>query len=254
MITDGSHPSHMDPDPAQTPSSTALQSTTQQPWAARFLPLVPPTAQHRNRNAEAHCHRLDRLSLFDRKPRMTHLEQIDYHPIHACLRPPCVAVAYQRRVDWIYSARQAISSLSRIWGGMGAIALPLNDPGAIADELSPLLRAYGCRVIGVCVPPPDQTRPTDPPVEPAVQCGVLICAAVAAGHGRPIVGAKHCARASMNRGDVLREGAGCGPERPALYSSLWVNILLACSIGSSRQSRTPRAAPSWPVLPSRTLG
>src|SRR6266568_9016122 len=32
MITDGSHPSHMDPDPAQTPSSTALQSTTQQPW------------------------------------------------------------------------------------------------------------------------------------------------------------------------------------------------------------------------------
>src|SRR6266568_9113895 len=31
MITDGSHPSHMDPDPAQTPSSTALQSTTQQP-------------------------------------------------------------------------------------------------------------------------------------------------------------------------------------------------------------------------------
>src|SRR6266704_2448721 len=37
MITDGSHPSHMDPDPAQTPSSTALQSTTQQPWVCPSL-------------------------------------------------------------------------------------------------------------------------------------------------------------------------------------------------------------------------
>src|SRR6266487_1926254 len=36
MITDGSHPSHMDPGPAQTLSSTALQSTTQQPWAPAF--------------------------------------------------------------------------------------------------------------------------------------------------------------------------------------------------------------------------
>lgn len=58
--------------------------------------------------------------------------------------PSRVAVAYQRRVDWIYSARQAISSLSRIWGGMGAVALPLNDQGAIADELSP--PASGVRV------------------------------------------------------------------------------------------------------------
>ena len=32
MITDGSHPPHVDPDPAQTPSSTAPQPTTQQPW------------------------------------------------------------------------------------------------------------------------------------------------------------------------------------------------------------------------------
>src|SRR6266545_2410747 len=43
MITDGSHPSHMDPDPAQTPSSTALQSTTQQPWGLPRGPL--PTRQ-----------------------------------------------------------------------------------------------------------------------------------------------------------------------------------------------------------------
>jgi hypothetical protein len=70
------------------------------------------------------------------------LEQIDFQVVHACLRPPRVAVAYQRRTDWIYSARQAMSSLSRIWGGVGAIVMPLNDDGAIAEELSPMLRAY----------------------------------------------------------------------------------------------------------------
>jgi len=32
MIDDGSRPSYMDPTAARTPSSTALQSTTQQPW------------------------------------------------------------------------------------------------------------------------------------------------------------------------------------------------------------------------------
>jgi hypothetical protein len=32
MITDGSHPSYMDPDPTQNPSSTAPHPTTQQPW------------------------------------------------------------------------------------------------------------------------------------------------------------------------------------------------------------------------------
>src|SRR6266498_908051 len=41
MITDGSHPSHMDPDPAQTPSPTALQSTTQQPWGLPLRVLGP---------------------------------------------------------------------------------------------------------------------------------------------------------------------------------------------------------------------
>jgi hypothetical protein len=70
------------------------------------------------------------------------LEPIEYQAIHACLRPPRVAVAYQRRSDWIYSARQALSSLNRVWGGMGAIVVRLNDNGAIAEELSPMLRAY----------------------------------------------------------------------------------------------------------------
>src|SRR6266568_2082956 len=47
MITDGSHPSHMDPDPAQTPSSTALQSTTQQPWVERDLGQTSSTSAQR---------------------------------------------------------------------------------------------------------------------------------------------------------------------------------------------------------------
>src|SRR6266568_6598786 len=47
MITDGSHPSHMDPDPAQTPSSTALQSTTQQPCRVAPPFVAPaPDAPH----------------------------------------------------------------------------------------------------------------------------------------------------------------------------------------------------------------
>jgi hypothetical protein len=70
------------------------------------------------------------------------LEQIEYETIHACLRPPRVVVAYQRRADWIYSARQVISSLSRVWGGTGAVVVPLDDNGAVAEELLTMLRAY----------------------------------------------------------------------------------------------------------------
>ncbi len=39
MIDDGSRPSYMDPTAARTPSSTALQSTTQQPWTV-IIPVI----------------------------------------------------------------------------------------------------------------------------------------------------------------------------------------------------------------------
>ncbi len=70
------------------------------------------------------------------------MEQVEYRPIVACLRPPRVAVAYQARSNWVHSARQAISSLCRVWGGAGATVLPLDDHGAIPQCLLPLLRTF----------------------------------------------------------------------------------------------------------------
>jgi hypothetical protein len=70
------------------------------------------------------------------------VEQVEYRPVVGCLRPPRVAVAYHARSNWVHSARQAISSLSRVWGGAGDTLLPLDDQGAIPQCLLPLLRAY----------------------------------------------------------------------------------------------------------------
>jgi hypothetical protein len=70
------------------------------------------------------------------------VEQVEYRPVVGCLRPPRVAVAYHAQSDWMHSARQAISSLCRIWGGAGATILPIDDHGAIPRCLLPLLRAY----------------------------------------------------------------------------------------------------------------
>jgi hypothetical protein len=77
------------------------------------------------------------------------LEQIEYHTVQACLRSPRVAVAYQRRSDWVYSARQVISSLSRVWGGAGASVMPLNDHGVIAKQLLPMFPIYDPDHVGV---------------------------------------------------------------------------------------------------------
>jgi hypothetical protein len=68
------------------------------------------------------------------------LDLVEYQTIHACLRPSRTAVAYQRRSDWIYSARQVIRTLSMGWGGAGAVIVPLDDHGTIADPLLPMLR------------------------------------------------------------------------------------------------------------------
>ena len=70
------------------------------------------------------------------------MDQLEYQPVVGCLRPPRVAVAYHAQSNWMHAARQAISSLCRIWGGAGATILPLEDHGAIPRCLLPLLRAY----------------------------------------------------------------------------------------------------------------
>jgi len=76
------------------------------------------------------------------KGRDAEVNQIEDRTIGACLRPPRVAVAYRTRSDWIYSARQVVASLSRVWGGAGAVVMPVSDGGAAAQNLLPLLRAY----------------------------------------------------------------------------------------------------------------
>src|SRR6266545_6030925 len=70
------------------------------------------------------------------------LDQIRYQTISACLRPARIAVAYRQRSDWVSSARRVIGSLSRVWGGAGAIVAPLNGSRAIAEQLLPMVRAY----------------------------------------------------------------------------------------------------------------
>jgi hypothetical protein len=70
------------------------------------------------------------------------VEHVEYRPIVGCLRPPRVAIAYQGRSNWVHSARQAIRSLCRVWGGAGATVLPLDDHDAIPQRLLPLLRSY----------------------------------------------------------------------------------------------------------------
>ena len=77
------------------------------------------------------------------------VEQVEYRPVIGCLRPPRVAVAYHAQSNWMHTARQAISSLCRIWGGAGATILPLDDRGAIPRCLLPLLRAYDPDVVAV---------------------------------------------------------------------------------------------------------
>lgn len=95
---------------------------------------------------------------------MEQVEQVEYRPIVACLRPPRVAVAYPGRSNWVHAARQAIRSLCRVWGGAGATVLPLDDHGAIPQCLLPLLRAYDPDGVAVLVMPVADLAVGDPAV------------------------------------------------------------------------------------------
>jgi hypothetical protein len=72
----------------------------------------------------------------------TEIDQVEYLPLTACLRPPRFVVAYQTGDHWVYHARQVLTSMSRIWGGAGGILLPVGADGQPPATLLPLLRAY----------------------------------------------------------------------------------------------------------------
>jgi hypothetical protein len=77
------------------------------------------------------------------------VDQVDYRPVNACLRPPRVAIIYRAGNHWIHHARQVITSMSRIWGGAGAVMLPMGADERLSPTLLGLLRVYDPDLIWV---------------------------------------------------------------------------------------------------------
>ena len=65
-----------------------------------------------------------------------------YRSIGARLRPPRFVVGYRPGRDWIHSARQVIASISRTWGGTGAVIAPLGASGQMSDALISVMRSF----------------------------------------------------------------------------------------------------------------
>jgi hypothetical protein len=90
------------------------------------------------------------------------MDQVEYLPVTACLRPPRFAVAYQAGEQWVYHARQVLMSVSRIWAGAGAILIPVDDDGRPPSALLPLLRLYDPDLIAGHVPLVEDLETTNP--------------------------------------------------------------------------------------------
>jgi hypothetical protein len=80
------------------------------------------------------------------------MAQMEYRSIGARLRPPRFVVGYRPGRDWIYDARQVVASISRVWGGSGAVIAPLGESGAMSEALASVTRAYDPDHIAVHVP------------------------------------------------------------------------------------------------------
>src|SRR5215831_2965820 len=80
------------------------------------------------------------------------MAQMEYRSIGARLRPPRFVVGYHPSHDWIYTARQVVASISRVWGGNGAAIAPLGESGAMSQVLASIMRAYDPDYIAVHVP------------------------------------------------------------------------------------------------------
>ena len=80
------------------------------------------------------------------------MAQMEYRSIGARLRPPRFVVGYRPGRDWIYNARQVLASISRVWGGNGAVIAPLGESAAMSEALVSVTRAYDPDQIAVHVP------------------------------------------------------------------------------------------------------
>jgi hypothetical protein len=70
------------------------------------------------------------------------MAQMEYRSIGARLRPPRFVVGYRPGQDWIYSARRVVASISRVWGGNGAVIAPIGESAVMSEVLALFMRAY----------------------------------------------------------------------------------------------------------------
>ena len=75
------------------------------------------------------------------------MDEVRYEPVGACLRAPRFVVAYRPDSDWVHTARRVIQSLSRVWGGAGAVVLPADRDASDNPDLLGLVRSYDPDVI-----------------------------------------------------------------------------------------------------------
>src|SRR5713226_643716 len=72
----------------------------------------------------------------------TSVAQMEYRSIAASLRPPRFVVGYRPGQDWVYSARHVVASISRVWGGNGAVIAPVRESAVMNELLALFMRAY----------------------------------------------------------------------------------------------------------------
>ncbi|MGW3291392.1 hypothetical protein ACWDR3_42870 [Streptomyces sp. NPDC001002] len=95
------------------------------------------------------------------------MQQTEFRPVGVRLRAPRLALAYRTMDDWVPMARGAVASISRVWGGSGAVVLPvpgMSPQAKTADALLPLLRPYDPDHVAVLLPTLADVAHMDPTV------------------------------------------------------------------------------------------
>ncbi|MEV0182898.1 hypothetical protein AB0I54_26885 [Streptomyces sp. NPDC050625] len=98
---------------------------------------------------------------------MTVMKQLEYRPVGARLRAPRFVLAYRPMADWVYMARCAVMQLSRVWGGSGAVILPVSgetEQATTHSGLLPSLRNYDPDHVAGLVPSLEDAARMDPTV------------------------------------------------------------------------------------------
>ncbi|MDQ1045504.1 hypothetical protein [Streptomyces sp. V4I2] len=98
---------------------------------------------------------------------MTLMKQLEYRPVGARLRAPRFALAYRPMADWVYMARCAVTQVSRVWGGSGAVILPVSgetEQATTHSGLLPSLRNYDPDHVAGLVPTLADAARMDPTV------------------------------------------------------------------------------------------